>query len=282
MNLAKLWVPAAAVIAAPVFGGLIAGIDRKISARLQGRYGPPILQPFYDLYKLFGKDPLAVNRWQPFFAAMYLFGAAASVAWLALGGDLLVLFFLTTFTVGFLVLGASCVPSPFSRAGAGRELLQALVYEPVLILVFAAIFQQTGRWDAAGVWRQGGVLLAQTPLLYLCLFLVLVIKLRKSPFDFSASPHAHQELVRGVLTEYSGPFLAMVELGHWYETALLLMICALFWSSVPGSAILVAATVAGLIFVDNLFPRLTWRWMMARIWLPLPGLALLNLIWLMV
>ena len=40
------------VLLAPLFGGLIAGIDRKITARMQGRKGPPVLQPFYDVFKL--------------------------------------------------------------------------------------------------------------------------------------------------------------------------------------------------------------------------------------
>ena len=40
------------IILAPVIGGLMSGIDRKITARMQGRQGPPILQPFYDVIKL--------------------------------------------------------------------------------------------------------------------------------------------------------------------------------------------------------------------------------------
>ena len=41
------------ILVAPVAGGLVMGIDRRITARMQGRYGPPILQPFYDVGKLF-------------------------------------------------------------------------------------------------------------------------------------------------------------------------------------------------------------------------------------
>jgi ech hydrogenase subunit B len=48
-----------AVIVAPFIGGLLAGIDRKVTARLQGRYGPPLLQPFYDFFKLLGKAKIA-------------------------------------------------------------------------------------------------------------------------------------------------------------------------------------------------------------------------------
>ena len=43
------------LILAPVIGGLLAGLDRKISARMQRRVGPPVLQPFYDFFKLWDK-----------------------------------------------------------------------------------------------------------------------------------------------------------------------------------------------------------------------------------
>ncbi|MGZ3635594.1 MAG: NADH-quinone oxidoreductase subunit H, partial [Syntrophales bacterium] len=42
------------LVGAPIVGGLLFGIDRKITARMQGRYGPPIIQPFYDFIKLLG------------------------------------------------------------------------------------------------------------------------------------------------------------------------------------------------------------------------------------
>ena len=49
------------IVLAPVFGGLLAGLDRIISARMQSRVGPPLLQPFYDLGKLLQKDARQVN-----------------------------------------------------------------------------------------------------------------------------------------------------------------------------------------------------------------------------
>ena len=48
------------VLFAPLIGGLIDGIGRKISARMQRRVGPPLIQPFYDLGKLLHKDPIHV------------------------------------------------------------------------------------------------------------------------------------------------------------------------------------------------------------------------------
>ena len=49
------------VVLGPVVGCLLAGLDRKISARMQGRVGPPLLQPYYDVRKLLAKDNVSVN-----------------------------------------------------------------------------------------------------------------------------------------------------------------------------------------------------------------------------
>ena len=61
------------VFIAPVIGGLLEGIDRKISARMQGRKGPSIFQPFYDIAKLFSKQVLTVNPAQYFMLFSYVF-----------------------------------------------------------------------------------------------------------------------------------------------------------------------------------------------------------------
>ena len=47
-----------ALVAGPLLGGLISGLDRIITARLQSRIGPPVLQPFYDVIKLLGKEKM--------------------------------------------------------------------------------------------------------------------------------------------------------------------------------------------------------------------------------
>ena len=55
------------LVGAPFLGGLLAGWDRRISARMQSRRGPPILQPFYDVLKLWHKENLVVRRSQNFY-----------------------------------------------------------------------------------------------------------------------------------------------------------------------------------------------------------------------
>ena len=264
---------------APFLGGLIAGVDRKITARMQSRFGPPILQPFYDVLKLWGKQPMTVNAWLVLCAYLYVMASAFAVFLFFAKADLLLIFFVMTIGAVFQVVGALSVPSPYSQVGAQRELLQMLVYEPLLILVFVGIAIQAGSFNISSVYAMDTPLLYSMPALYLVLCIALTIKLRKSPFDFSASQHAHQELVRGVLTEYSGPQLAILEVGHWIDTILILCFCSLFWAtSWQGMIVLLVATYFVEVLVDNITARLNWKWMLKMTLIPSVILAMINLL----
>ena len=269
------------LVVAPLLGALIAGLDRRVTAWFQSRQGPPILQPVYDVAKLFGKEPMVVNRWQILCAWMYLAAAAISVALFFAQSDLLVLFFVQAVGAVFLVMGALAAKSPYSQVGAQRELMQILAYEPVLILVFVGFYLVTGSFNLEAVWNLQQPLLAKMPLMYLALGYALTIKLRKSPFDFSTSHHGHQELVKGVLTEYSGPYLGLIEMAHWYETVLVLGLCAMFWTTnYFWMALLLLVTYFAEILVDNTMARMTWRWMLKKVWVVGMGMCVVNLIWL--
>jgi ech hydrogenase subunit B len=258
----------AAVFLAPIIGGLVAGLDRKVTAWLQGRYGPPIIQPFYDVMKLFGKEKMIVNYWQIVCAYMYLAANMLTVVLLALQSDLLLIFFVLAVGGVFLVIGALAAESPYSQIGAQRELIQMLTYEPLLILVFVGIYLETGSFKISEIiTNYHEPLLISLPLLFVVMGYALVIKLKKSPFDIATSHHAHQEIVKGVLTEYSGPYLALIEISHWYETVFLLGLCALFWhTNYLWMAVLIVATYFGEVLVDNICARLTWRWMLPHAW----------------
>jgi ech hydrogenase subunit B len=96
----------------------------------------------------------------------------------------------------------------------------------------------------------------------------LEIKFRKSPFDLSCSHHAHQELVRGITTEFSGRTLAMIEIAHWYENVFLLGWVYLFFASIPWLGVAVTLLVFLLIIlVDNVFARLKWQTALKSAWL---------------
>ena len=258
-----------AVIAAPLIGGLLRGIDRKLTARMQGRIGPPIIQPFYDVIKLFGKKPMVAGGAQLAFAYAFLALIVTATVFFALRQDLLVVLFILFFGSLCLPIGALSVKSPYSQLGGHRELLQFLAYEPILLLAAIPIALKTGGFPIANIFEYGQPLLPDLWITFIALLIALAIVMRKSPFDISGSEHAHQELVRGVVTEYSGPYLALIELGHWYEMVLLLSILGLFW--VVGnlwwlSIIIALASWFIMLIVDNISARLTWSWMLRFAW----------------
>lgn len=258
-----------AVIVAPLIGGLLRGCDRKLTAHMQGRIGPPIIQNFYDLIKLFGKKPMVAGSFQLIFAYGYLLLIITAVVFFAIRQDLLVVLFILGFAGVCLALGALSVKSPYSQFGGHRELLQLLAYEPILLLAAIPIALKTGGFPIANVFEYGQPLLPDLWLTFIALVIALAIVMRKSPFDISGSEHAHQELVRGVYTEFSGPYLALIELTHWYEMVLLLAILGLFWVVGPLwwlSIIIPLAVWFLLLITDNVCTRLTWSWMVKFAW----------------
>jgi formate hydrogenlyase subunit 4 len=267
----------ATIVFAPIVGGLLFGIDRRITARLQGRFGPPILQPFYDFFKLMGKESIAVSKMQFVWIYAYLVLMIASLLCLVLQSDFLVLVFLLGFAGVSLVLGGFSTKSPYSHFGANRELLQILAYEPVLLLLAIAIYAQNGTFFISTiVSNQQPLLLSLWPL-FIAVLYVLTIKMRKSPFDISTSHHAHQEIT----TEYSGPFLALYELAEWYEIVLVLGVIVLFWANPLWIGLLIAFAAFLLeLVVDNIAARMTARWMVRLSWSVGLILGILNIAYL--
>ena len=276
-----------AVIVAPLIGVLLRGIDRKLTAHMQGRIGPPILQPFYDVIKLLGKKPMVAGGAQLVFIYAFLALIVTAVVFFALRQDLLVVLFILFFGSLCLPIGALSVKSPYSQLGGHRELLQFLAYEPILLLAAIPIALKAGGFPITNIFEYGQPLLPNLWITFIALLIVLAIVMRKSPFDISGSEHAHQELVRGVITEYSGPYLALIEIGHWYEMVLLLSILGLFW--VVGSLWWLSIIIALgswfiMLIVDNVNARLTWSWMVKFAWgagitLVALNILLINLGW---
>ncbi|RCX12353.1 formate hydrogenlyase subunit 4 [Anaerobacterium chartisolvens] len=281
ISLASILTAVIAIIAAPVIGGLLTGIDRKVSARMQNRYGPPLLQPFYDFFKLLGKESITVNQTQMVYVLGHLFFAVASIVMLVLKSDLLMLIFILAFSGISLIIGAMSVRSPYSKIGAQREILQMMAYEPVLLLMVVGIYLTTKSFMIQSIFDHGTPLIYSLPLVFMAFLYVLTIKLRKSPFDFSTSHHGHQELIKGLTTEFSGIQLAIIELTHWYDLVLLLGMIALFFANPIWVGILIALGSFFLeMVIDNISARMTWKWMLKATWLIGIGAAATNIIWL--
>ncbi len=253
---------------APLAGGVLAGIDRRVSARMQGRYGPPVLQPFYDVFKLFRKERIIVNKFQDFTIVLFLLFTVFSGALFFAGADILLPIFGLALAGTFFVLGGFCVSSPFSHIGAEREIIQTVAYEPMIILMAVGMYQVTGSFRVGTIVRFDQPLILYLPGVFAGFLYILTIKFRKSPFDLSMSHHAHQEIVRGITTEFSGPALALIEITHWYETVLLLGMVYLFFAFSPWLGVAVAAgTYLFEIFIDMSYARFKWQLTFLSSWL---------------
>nr|WP_319487202.1 complex I subunit 1 family protein [uncultured Caproiciproducens sp.] len=260
------------LIFAPIVGGFLSGFDRKISARLQGRQGPPLIQPFYDLFKLFSKQSVVVNGVQDFLVGGFFVFVLFTGCIFFAGGDLLLVFFALTLAEVFLIMSACSANSPYSAMGAQRELMQMMAYEPMMLLAAIGFYIATGSFNVIDIVRSGTSAISVLPGMFFGFLYILAIKLRKSPFDISTSHHAHQEMVKGLTTELSGNVLALVELASWYEDVLLLGFVGLFIINLKWWSIIAAVLVCVLsyfleIFVDNIFPRVKWEKMLSTTWL---------------
>jgi len=266
------------LLLAPVVGGLIAGIDRRITARMQGRVGPPLLQPFYDVGKLFEKENLVVTTTQNFYVLSYLVFMAVSGALFFSGGDMLLVIFAFTLSHIFLVLGAYAAFSPYSHVGAERELIQIIAYEPMIIITAAGMYMVTKSFYVSDIIQSAVPVVLYLPGVFIGYLIVLTIKLRKSPFDLSTSHHAHQELVKGVTTDFAGPNLAKIEIAHWYEYVFLLGVVYLFFGFNPLLAIAAIIIAYFLeILIDNTTSRVKWQLTMRSAWLVAGTLGIINL-----
>ena len=267
------------IILAPIVGGYIAGADRIITARMQGRVGPPIRQPFYDVLKLFQKENLVVNRFHVDYVGCFLIFTALAGVLLFGGANLLLAVFALVVAGVFIVLAAYCTNSPYALIGAERELIQMLAAEPMILLVPVGLYMATGSFNVYDIASAEVAPIYYLPGVFIAFSYVLTIKLRKSPFDISTSHHAHQELVKGLTTEFAGPSLGLFEIAHWYETIFLLAMVFLFFGRHWIWGIIITAIIYLIeIFIDNINARIKWELVLSSAWVVTIVLGLGNLL----
>ena len=274
------------LLLAPILGGLLSGCDRIISARMQRRKGPPLLQPFYDFLKLWGKQPIAVNKAEGFYIfGFLLFVLLTGTIFFAQGDILLVVFTLTMASV-CLIIAAYAVDSPYSQIGAERELVQTMAYEPMLLMVALGFYLASGSFSVGDILTGAHMNILRMPGIFFGLCFILLIKFRKSPFDIPMSHEAPQELIGGLKTEISGRTLAIVEIAHWYENVFLFGLVLLFFASDTWWTWLLGLAICEIVFfaeilIDNCCARIKWERMLASTWLVGLMAGFLNIAFLM-
>lgn len=259
-------------ILGPVVGCFLAGVDRKISARMQGRVGPSIMQPLWDVRKLLSKEDASVNNVEGVYVDLALVLAVLSGGIFFSGGNLLLCVFVITLSSLFFIVAAYSTRSPYAEVGAHRETIQVMAYEPMVLLFAIGVYLALGTFSVSGVLEVSQPAICKTFLVFFGLLFILTIKLRKSPFDLSMSHHAHQEIVRGITTEMSGPTLAKVEIMHWCENVLFLGWVGMFfvWAnplSLVLAVVVALATYFLEILIDNNFARVKWQAMLKWSWI---------------
>ena len=271
------------ILLAPFLGGLLSGTDRLFAARMQGRQGPPIVQPFYDVSKLLQKQTTVVNSIQVLFVTGYLIMTVFTGCLFFAGGDMLLVFFALSMSEVLMVMAAFSTNGPYSIMGAQRELLQMMCYEPMTLLVAIGFYYAQGSFMVSDLIRADAPAIIQLPGFFIGFIFILIIKLRKSPFDLSTSHHMHQEMVKGLTTDLSGKNLAFVEIAEWYDTILMMGIVGMFFITAnPISrvwAILACIVVFFLeTFIDNIFPRVKYISMLKVTWAVILVFAGTNLL----
>lgn len=262
---------AAYLVFAPFLGGLLDGVDRITSARMQRRKGPVLLQPFYDIGKLLSKEQIAVNKVQLLLNLSYLVILMIAGSLLFGGADLLMVLFILSTADMFLIMAASSDSSPYANMGANREMLQMMAYEPLTLLVAVGFYLTTGSFHVGDIIQEPVSAVLWMPGLLVGFMFTAAIKFRKSPFDLSTSHHAHQEMVKGITTEMSGSALAIMNIAEYYEMIVLLGIFFLFFVNSTWWSWIVAFVICLVLFFmetlwDNISARLKWKTVLYGCW----------------
>ncbi len=285
-----------------VVGLLSSWIDRKVTARVQWRVGPPWYQPFADFVKLLGKETIIpTNSSRLTFLLSPLLGLVAItlvsvVIWLAIIppkigflGDLIVVLYLLAIPAIGVILGAFASKNPLASLGGSREMKLLLAYElPFVLAVFTPVIISGGTISLAGLLEyqaQNGIMLSHLSavLAFIISILCMQAKLTLVPFDM---PEAETEIMGGAYIEYSGPLLAVYKLTRamsLFVVPMLLVVifCGgiefkgmhILWGILKFVGLLALTTL-----IRNTNPRVRIDQAMRFFWGPMTALAMLAVL----
>lgn len=293
-----------------VIGLLLSGIDRKVLARMQKRKGPPIIQPFYDFFKLLGKETIIPhNASRKVFILAPLIGLAGLVVmelfipifgFSAFSGvaDIIVILYLLTIPSVAIIMGGAASGSPYAGVGISREMVSIISYELPLIIILLAVAKKVGlsldgglafSFSAIAEYQAAsGPMITHWALIPAAIAMLFVIpcEVGAHPFDVA---EAEVEICEGPLVEYSGSLLGVFKLNNCIK---MLIMTSLFTALFLGGAgtgivaldalIFVAICVVVTIICMTLLHAITARLKVEKVfkfyWTIVTGLALISLI----
>ena len=205
------------LLVAPFFQGVL----RKVTARVQSRQGPPIWQPYYDTFKLLGKEDIESGE-APVMQRFATYLSLASILTVAClvpmgfstpmngAGDAILVIYLLTLSGICMLLAGLAAGSTYSLVGISREMMTMLTLEPLfaITIVIAAVHTQSFRLDTilnGAIYQTAGFPVSGVIMLGVML-LSFQAFVARVPFDIS---EAETEIMEGPLIEYSGPKLAI-------------------------------------------------------------------------
>lgn len=257
------------LLVAPLAQGLL----RKVTARIQSRQGPPLLQPYFDLLKLLGKEDIEAGEipvMQRFVSWLSLGSVLTVAALVPMGfgvsmndaGDVLLLVYLLTLCSICTLLAGLAAGSTYSLLGISREMMTMITLEPLfaVAIIVGALHAHSLRLDAVlegSVYFVSGIPWSGI-LLFILMLLAFQAFVQCVPFDVA---EAETELMEGPLMEYSGPKLALFKYAQmvkmiiysalfvglfvpWGSNAALPLAFVLFWMKVFVLVLLVTAVGA--------------------------------------
>ncbi len=215
-----------------IAGAFLSWFDRKITARVQFRKGPPLLQPFYDFFKLLlVKETILPKNGSPLLFLLApvfaVFGAVMAGVFILLPlfnittgfkGDLMVIFYLLTIPSFSYIIGSLASGNPLAAVGGSREMKLILSYELTFLLVIAGIIMKCGQqfdlYTIIQTQQAGSPFIGSISgvLLFIAGIFCIQAKLALVPFDM---PEAEAEITEGIFIEYSGSAYALIKLAKY-------------------------------------------------------------------
>ena len=233
----KIFIVIIQVLIVAGFAPLVSGIIRKLKNNMRMRRGPGILQPYYNIAKLFAKDEVVSENASWIFRAAPFIVLGASVFALSLVpvldisaninqiGDIILIVFVLSLGRFFLALAGLDTGSAFGGMGSSREMFISSLAEPVMLISIFAVSIGLGSTNPSLMMHANHVRFSAC-LAAVSFFMIMIAETSRLPVD---NQETHLELTmvhEAMVLEYSGRSLAFIELAAHIKQILFFTILA--------------------------------------------------------